>query len=316
MVAPLFYNQGDQELYKQYQYLPQEKFRLGFTQPTTITDEEKIQTSFGIPATNAFTDDDEDRDGAVGYFEPYTAASYPSNNFITNRSSIGNTGFIRGTEPKETSMDKIGGLIKTGIGMAIPGGNFLTGIADNFSRENRLNAVDNAFIDQQLGIKEQSMHGGNLENQDRYGHNKVSMFGNYADLVTDYANKGLAKKPEDRTDFDNYYIEKQIEQDEVEEQVEFNNFINQRMAANKIRELQEKGIDLYPDGRDIHGGDGAPTTNTTTTSIGVSLHGGDSGSNIPDRNRARDRGRTRGKDETGQIGGAHHFRYGGLVSIL
>ena len=28
MAAPLFYNQGDQELYKQFQYLPQEQFRL------------------------------------------------------------------------------------------------------------------------------------------------------------------------------------------------------------------------------------------------------------------------------------------------
>ena len=64
MAAPLFYNQADQNIYDSgIQYLPQEKFRLGpFTPPKTITDEEKIQTSFGIPATNAFTDDDEDRD--------------------------------------------------------------------------------------------------------------------------------------------------------------------------------------------------------------------------------------------------------------
>ena len=57
MAAPLFYNQADQNIYDSgIQYLPQEKFRLGpFTPPKTITDEEKIQTSFGIPATSAFT---------------------------------------------------------------------------------------------------------------------------------------------------------------------------------------------------------------------------------------------------------------------
>ena len=50
MVA--FYNAADQELYKNYQFVPQEKYRTGFTAPTT---EEKITESFGIPATDAFT---------------------------------------------------------------------------------------------------------------------------------------------------------------------------------------------------------------------------------------------------------------------
>ena len=81
-------------------------------------------------------------------------------------------------------MQKIGGMIKTGIGMAIPGGNFLTGLAENQSRQNRLNAADNAFIDMQMANQEQSMHGGNLTNQDRYGYNKESMFGNYGELVS------------------------------------------------------------------------------------------------------------------------------------
>ena len=51
MVA--FYNAADQELYKKYQYLPQEKYRLGFTAPNTEV--QKIENTFGIPATNAFT---------------------------------------------------------------------------------------------------------------------------------------------------------------------------------------------------------------------------------------------------------------------
>jgi len=52
MVA--FYNPGDQELYKQFQYLPQEQFRLGLNLPKN-TEAEAVNTTFGIPATNAFT---------------------------------------------------------------------------------------------------------------------------------------------------------------------------------------------------------------------------------------------------------------------
>ena len=51
MVA--FYSPADQELYKKYQYVPQEKYRLGFTAPNF--EAQKIENTFGIPATNAFT---------------------------------------------------------------------------------------------------------------------------------------------------------------------------------------------------------------------------------------------------------------------
>jgi len=53
MVA--FYNKADQELYKNYQYLPQEKYRLGLNLPKTEQDVSAINTSFGLPATNSFT---------------------------------------------------------------------------------------------------------------------------------------------------------------------------------------------------------------------------------------------------------------------
>jgi len=52
MVA--FYSPGDQELYKQFQYLPQEQFRLGLNLPEN-QEAEAVNTTFGIPATNAFT---------------------------------------------------------------------------------------------------------------------------------------------------------------------------------------------------------------------------------------------------------------------
>ena len=51
MVA--FYNAADQELYKKYQYVPQEKYRLGFTAPTTTPTAAPV--SGGITNTNAFT---------------------------------------------------------------------------------------------------------------------------------------------------------------------------------------------------------------------------------------------------------------------
>ena len=53
MAAPLFYNQGDQKIYKDFQYVPQEQYRLGFTAPTPS--EQKIEQTFGIPSTNSFT---------------------------------------------------------------------------------------------------------------------------------------------------------------------------------------------------------------------------------------------------------------------
>ena len=48
-----FYNQGDQEIYKKFQYVPQEQYRLGFTAPTTTPATEPIPG--GITNTNAFT---------------------------------------------------------------------------------------------------------------------------------------------------------------------------------------------------------------------------------------------------------------------
>ena len=54
MAEPTFYNQGDQAIYNSgMSYVPQEKYRLGYTAPTV--NEQKIAQTFGIPNTNAFT---------------------------------------------------------------------------------------------------------------------------------------------------------------------------------------------------------------------------------------------------------------------
>ncbi len=260
MVA--FYNPADQELYKKYQYLPQEQYRLGLNVPINNvpinTEAEEINASFGIPNTEAFmaSGDGNNFRGSYnqGDFQPYTAR--PSGSFVTNRTDYGSRGYLPGTEPEETFMDTAGGLIRKGIGFAIPGGNFLMSMADNFSRENRLNAQDNAFIDMQLANQEQNIHGfGNLTNQDRYGYNIDSLTGNYANVVADrvaIANQRLKDNKELRP-IDQYYLEKQKEEDDVKNQIDFNNFIRQRTAANKIREAEKLGIKLAPDGTQIHG---------------------------------------------------------------
>ena len=258
-----FYTGVDQERYEAGEkFLPQNRFLLNYTPPETNVEEEEVTTSYGIPNTNAFVN-------SGGSSEPTTAFStykaQPYGSYVTNRTNYGNTGYLPGTEPEETYINKIGGLIKRGIGMAIPGGNFLMNMAENQARGNRLSATDNAFIDMQLANQEQSMHGGNLTNQDRYGYNKVSMLGNYAELVSKHAAKAKNKNPEDLTDFDKYYMEKEKEQEDINKQIDFNNFVKQRITANKLREQEELGIDLYPDGGEIHGGDDTTTTTTTTS---------------------------------------------------
>jgi hypothetical protein len=223
--------------------------------------EEEVTTSYGIPNTDAFTNSGDG--GGGGTFEPYTAQQ--SGDFVTNRTNFGNTGYIRGAEPEENYMNKIGGMIKSGIGMAIPGGNFLMGLAEDQARGNRLSATDNAFIDRQLGIQEENIHGfGNIANQDRYGYNKESMFGNYAALVSKHAKKAKNKNKEDLTNFDNYYLEKQKELEDSKKEVEFNDWMNQRITANKLREQEALGIktSYKPD---IHGG-GEDTSTITDQS--------------------------------------------------
>ena len=315
-----FYTDVDQERYDAGEkFLPQNRFLLDYTTPTTNVEEEEVTTSYGIPNTNAFINSGGGGNN-VGLFDPYTAQSY-----VTNRTDFNRTGYLPGLEPPETNMNKIGALVKKGIGMAIPGGNFLMGMADNFSRENRLNTVDNAFIDMQLGIKEKSMYGGNLENQDRYGFNKTSMFGNYADKVkerVEIANKRIADG-KDLRDIDSYYLEKEKELDETEKQVEFNNFLDQRIAANKFRDLQAQGIDLYPDGKDIHGGDDTITTTTTTTDqSGTGGDGGGPGSwgghgSVEAYDKANQATYDRISDmHNFATGGRVGLRYGGLLSIL
>ena len=77
MAAPLFYNQGDQNIYKDFQYVPQEKYRTGFTAPVQGGGQDASTSSFGIPNTNAFTNSG----GNNSY-------SGPTSNLINNFNAI------------------------------------------------------------------------------------------------------------------------------------------------------------------------------------------------------------------------------------
>jgi len=84
VIGPSFYNQGDQKLYQDYQYLPQEQYRLGLNLPKTEQATDSINTTFGLPATNAFTNS-----GSNNYF-----AGSP-NNLIQDYNTITKDRYFR-----------------------------------------------------------------------------------------------------------------------------------------------------------------------------------------------------------------------------
>ena len=338
----LFYNEGDKAIYDSGQYyIPQEKYRLSnYTVP--VVEEEEQETSIGIPSTNSFINFANNNDNRVfdaNAFKPYKAQR--PTDFVTNRTDFRRSGYLPGLEPEETYMDRIGSLIGKGIGMAIPGGNFLLSKAEEMQRQNRLNATDNAFIDMQLGINEQNIHGmGNLANQDRYGYNKVSMFGNYADKVKERVEiaKDFFKKNGYHRPIDQYYLEKEDEFNTAKNQIDFNNFINQRITANNIRKGIKAGtinptFNIHGDGdnkddvtpptivpTDLNdyqgndGGSGGYTTGKKQGTTGSWSPGGTYNAPAVDSNQ--------GTTQTGDFsyadyakGGKVRFKKGGIVSL-
>jgi len=79
-----FYSPADQELYKKFQYLPQEQYRLGLNLPKTEQATNSINTTFGLPATNAFTSS-----GSNNYFNG------SPNNLITDYNQITKDRYFR-----------------------------------------------------------------------------------------------------------------------------------------------------------------------------------------------------------------------------
>ena len=110
-----FYNQGDQEIYKNFQYVPQEKYRLGFTAPTTTSTAAPV--SGGITNTNAFTNS-----GGNGFNQSGNAFGYGSpvsevNVRTFNPQSNDPTGKIANAQTMYNKASNAGPMVETFTGM-------------------------------------------------------------------------------------------------------------------------------------------------------------------------------------------------------
>ena len=222
MVA--FYNKGDREIYKNFQYVPQEQYRLGFTAPTV--NEQKITETFGIPNTNAFTNSGGGGGGALQVGDPmmnfdnyynYTGNKYMMNQDRPNldiysdnaqKTFLGMPSYrqqeLTGADmgeyigsntdiPLEQTMagkiqsgvQNTGKGIKNLMGMLPTPSNFLNKFGiQNF---NSLSPADQLFIKTNTGYRGPTVFGENTGggNVDPFGLNVESGFGNYAGAVRD-----------------------------------------------------------------------------------------------------------------------------------
>ena len=178
-----FYNQGDQNIYKDFQYVPQEKYRLGFTAPVQGGGQDASTPSFGIPNTNAFTNSGDD------------------NNFSGSTSNLGGQ-FQRAVDARQARLNKPIDT-STFIGKAKDFMNpqsanqimtegyqeprFQPGIIGTMlgkiDRYRNLPQLDQVFIAQNMGYTGPTVFGDNKGNQDPFGINTRSGFGNYGEFV-------------------------------------------------------------------------------------------------------------------------------------
>ena len=185
MVA--FYNQGDQDIYKSGQhFVPQEKYRLGYTAPVQGGGQDASTPSFGIPATQAFTNS-----GGGGGGENYSGGNFQQvvdarqnrlNKPIDTSTFMGRTmGKVRDfIEPQSANQIMDDGYQEPRFQPGIIG--TMMGKFDNFRN---LPQADQAFIAQNMGYTGPTIFGENNSglSKDEFGINTRSMFGNYANYV-------------------------------------------------------------------------------------------------------------------------------------
>ena len=115
MAAPTFYNQGDQAIYNSgMSYVPQEKYRLGYTAPTV--NEQKIAQTFGIPNTNAFTNSGggfNQSGNAFGYGSPVSEVNVRTFNPQSNDP----TGSVANAQTMYNKANNAGPMVETFTGM-------------------------------------------------------------------------------------------------------------------------------------------------------------------------------------------------------
>ena len=238
-----FYNAADNVLYKQpnSQFITQDRFRGNVAPvPPELIEEEKVTETFGIPNTKTFQSMNNDNknfnynnNNVGGFRTPGTMS--PSGNYVTNMTNSGD--YIPGMKPEESFINKMGGYIKTGIGAMIPGGNFLMGMAGKLDKFDTLSPFAQEYTKQQMNNQEQSMYGGNLTNQDRYGYNKRSAFGDYDALVDKRV--GIAKDFFDKNgyyrDIDSYYMDKDKDKDTLKSQLDMNDKVRNHIMNQKAQ---------------------------------------------------------------------------------
>jgi len=130
MAGPLFYNQGDQDIYNSgTKFLPQEKYRLNkFTAPTAQI--QPVPTSSGITNTNAFNN------GGSGFsvynpdpssivnrnYDPYSYRNAAENSYLPGRSNATDPKYLNQSYDPDGSVanaqdvyNKASGYIKSGL---------------------------------------------------------------------------------------------------------------------------------------------------------------------------------------------------------
>jgi len=191
MVA--FYNQGDRDIYNSGQhFVPQEKYRLGYTAPVQGGGQDASTPSFGIPATQAFTNS-----GGGGGGGNYSGGY-----------NFGNTGFQQAVDARQnrlnkpidtsTFMGKAKDFMNPQSANDIMTSGYqeprfqpgiiatMLGKIDNFRN---LPQADQAFISKNMGYTGPTIFGANKSGlgKDPFGINTRSMFGNYAQHSQDMA---------------------------------------------------------------------------------------------------------------------------------
>ena len=208
MAAPLFYNQGDQAIYNSgMSYVPQEKYRLGYTPPTTTPTAAPV--SGGITNTNAFTNSGGDNYtggynfGNTGFQQAVDARQRNLNKPTDTSTFMGRTmGKVRDfIEPQSASQIMTDGYQEPRFQPGIIG--MMVGKLDNYRN---LPQANQAFISSRMGYTGPTIFGENNSglSKNPYGINTRSMFGDYGSYVE--KRSGELKEQLDRSKKD--HIEK------------------------------------------------------------------------------------------------------------
>ena len=321
MVA--FYNQGDQDIYKSGQhFVPQEQYRLGYTAPVQGGGQDASTPSFGIPATQAFTNS-----GGGGGGENYSGGNFQQvvdarqnrlNKPIDTSTFMGKAKDFMNPQSANDIMTSgyqeprfQPGIIATMLGKI-----------DNFRN---LPQADQAFISQNMGYTGPTVFGANNSGlgKDPFGINTRSAFGNYANYV-DKMEADFSNIDEDAygklSDFDkkkvDFYRGKKKESEELKMQEE----LAAEEHARDIKNIQDR-IETTPFDQEANiagGGGGTTATHDYGTGKGEQTAQEAAQDNDPNTGSAQGHSQHYAKGgRTGYFfGGRTGFKNGGLASIL